>query len=184
MDYTKMGRLAAKELDSTSELLAQALHRKPHMAVGFIMCPINISERVGGSLRSEARVCSQNITKTSSQFKNFAGFFSAKFSQISFALEVRRIEDKLDAKKLTNALVTVRMTEQPAVKKVPLVFQGWVVWADSSNNTNIFRNCGLVTHKTPKKLVGWQPESSYVVPSAQPEALPHSAEGTRRDGTN
>ena len=38
--------------------------------------------------------------------------------------------------------------------------------------------------RTPKKLVGWQPESSYVVPSAQPEALPHSAEGTRRDGTN
>jgi len=38
--------------------------------------------------------------------------------------------------------------------------------------------------RTPKKLVGWQPESSYVVPSAQPEALPHSAEGTRCDGTN
>lgn len=79
VDYTKMGRLAAKDLDSSSDLLAQALNRKPHMAVGFIMCPINISERIGNDLRSEAGIGSQSIAKTSSQFKNFTAFFSAKF---------------------------------------------------------------------------------------------------------
>ena len=60
----------------------------------------------------------------------------------------RRVEDKFDGRNLGSLLITLRMEAPPACKQVPMVHHGWVVWADSCWEDNVFRNCELVQMKS------------------------------------
>lgn len=98
----------------------------------------------------------------------------------SVRAEMKRVEAKLDAKHLDNHLVTLRM-DVPAssLKRVPLVFYGWVVLPPDCEE-NMFRASQLLADQTPRQLVPFAPESSYIVPYSDVDALPLSAEGARR----
>lgn len=57
--------------------------------------------------------------------------------------EMRRFEDKFDAKGLANIMVTLRMELPPSSKKVPIV-HGWLVVDQSTMSENIFMSSQLV----------------------------------------
>lgn len=57
--------------------------------------------------------------------------------------EMRRVEDKLDAKGLSNFLVTLWMEIPPSSKKVPLIFHGWLVIDEASGAENAFQSSNL-----------------------------------------
>ena len=54
LDCTKLGRIAAKELDAHMDMIQKVLVRRQQASVAFVMAPIYSSERVGNTLRSEA----------------------------------------------------------------------------------------------------------------------------------
>ncbi|CAK9073806.1 unnamed protein product [Durusdinium trenchii] len=92
--------------------------------------------------------------------------------------EMRRFEDKFDAKGLANIMVTLRMELPPSSKKVPIV-HGWLVVDQSTMSENIFMSSQLVLDRSPRKMIPFAPETSYIVPSAERDALPHASEGNR-----
>jgi len=61
--------------------------------------------------------------------------------------EMRRVEDKMDMKQLSNHLVCLRMEVPPSTKKVPLTFFSWIVMDSSTEASNIFRGCQLYADK-------------------------------------
>lgn len=63
-------------------------------------------------------------------------------------LKVRRMEDKMDFKGLANHTVVLRMDAPANGKKVPLVFQAWVVLDEQSEDQNIFKTCQLLADRT------------------------------------
>ena len=54
----------------------------------------------------------------------------------------------MDMKGLGNHLVSVHMDTPPSTKKVPLVFPGWVVFAEEGQESNIFYSCQLLADRT------------------------------------
>ncbi|CAK9003735.1 unnamed protein product [Durusdinium trenchii] len=94
--------------------------------------------------------------------------------------EMRRFEDKFDAKHLANYMVTLRMELPPQAKKVPIIFQGWLLIDQSTESDNIFACSQLVQDRSPRKMIPFQPETSYIVPTAERDALPHASEGMRQ----
>ena len=64
--------------------------------------------------------------------------------------QVRRFEDKMDFKGLSNHAIVLRMESPPTTKKVPLVFPAWVVMDQASEDQNIFRSCQLLIDR-----MGW-----------------------------
>lgn len=63
-------------------------------------------------------------------------------------LKVRRLEDKMDFKGLSNHSVVLRMDAPANGKKVPLVFQAWVVLEEQTEDQNIFKTCQLLADRT------------------------------------
>ena len=61
--------------------------------------------------------------------------------------EMRRFEDKFDAKGLANFMVTLRMELPPSTKKVPIIFHGWLVMDQATSNDNIFIGSQLVSDR-------------------------------------
>ena len=57
--------------------------------------------------------------------------------------EMRRFEDKLDAKGLSNHLISLRMEIPPTTKKVPITFYGWLVMDGSTESSNVFTGSQL-----------------------------------------
>lgn len=72
--------------------------------------------------------------------------------------EMRRFEDKFDAKGLANYMMTLRMEIPPSSKRVPLVFHGWLVIdssseADGMNSArNIFLDSQLMMDRRGKTV--------------------------------
>ncbi|CAJ1344536.1 unnamed protein product [Effrenium voratum] len=93
--------------------------------------------------------------------------------------EVRRIEDKLDAKSLFSQMIAIRMDSPPTAKKVPLQFLGWLVFQDDTLSDNIFNSCQLMSDRATRGCLPWLAESSYVIPAAEKDNLPHASEGQR-----
>ena len=62
--------------------------------------------------------------------------------------EIRRCEDKLDAKGIMSQLFTIRCAEPPANKKVPLFFPAWVTLHEAGVESNAFRACQLIADRT------------------------------------
>ena len=58
---------------------------------------------------------------------------------------LRRIEDKLDSRRLGSMLIAVRMEAPPQSKRVSMNMWGWLVWQEDSWNDNIFKECELAT---------------------------------------
>ncbi|CAK9037139.1 unnamed protein product [Durusdinium trenchii] len=92
---------------------------------------------------------------------------------------MRRFEDKCDAKGLANHLVILRMEMPHSSKKVPIIFHSWLVLDESTASENIFSGCQLFLDRSPRKMIPFQPETAYIVPSAERDALPHASEGFR-----
>eukprot|EP00435_Cladocopium_sp_Y103_P038374 s1039_g10.t1 len=70
--------------------------------------------------------------------------------------EIRRIEDKLDSRRLGSQFVTLRMEAPPSSKRVSMNMWGWLVWQEDSWPSNVFRDCELATlrfDKTGQQLV-------------------------------
>eukprot|EP00435_Cladocopium_sp_Y103_P033652 s1099_g8.t1 len=57
--------------------------------------------------------------------------------------EMRRFEDKLDAKGLANHLISLRMEIPPTSKKVPITFYGWLVMDGTAESSNVFSGSQL-----------------------------------------
>lgn len=57
---------------------------------------------------------------------------------------MRRLEAKFDAKSIWSEAITVRCSQPPSQRKVPIQFDGWVLLAESSRDENIFRSCQLI----------------------------------------
>ena len=81
--------------------------------------------------------------------------------------EMRRFEDKLDAKGLSNYLISLRVEIPPSTKKVPITFYGWLVMDGGSEGSNIFtgsqlfhdRRCSLCFHPSfviSSDLLNWE----------------------------
>ena len=64
--------------------------------------------------------------------------------------EIRRVEDKMDAKQITTVSFSIRCAAPPSNKKVPLVFPAWFAFSDNGQEQNVFRQCPLETDRTPK----------------------------------
>ena len=61
--------------------------------------------------------------------------------------EMRRFEDKFDAKGLANFMVTLRMELPPSTKKVPIIFHGWLIMDQATSQENIFIGSQLVSDR-------------------------------------
>ena len=62
--------------------------------------------------------------------------------------EVRRVEDKMDAKQISTTAFSIRCAAPPSNKKVPLVFPAWLATSDAGYERNIFRSCQLEADRT------------------------------------
>ena len=62
--------------------------------------------------------------------------------------EVRRVEDKMDAKQISTTTFSIRCAAPPSNKKVPLVFPAWLATSDSGYDRNMFRSCQLEADRT------------------------------------
>ena len=51
--------------------------------------------------------------------------------------EMRRFEDKLSAKALSQTMIVVRMELPPSTKRVPIVYHGWVVCQQATEKQNV-----------------------------------------------
>lgn len=63
------------------------------------------------------------------------------------ATEMRRIEDKMDARNLHTELIIIRMSNPPASKKVPLQFYAWLIRDFQTKDENVFADCQLLADK-------------------------------------
>ncbi|CAK9081405.1 unnamed protein product [Durusdinium trenchii] len=82
--------------------------------------------------------------------------------------EMRRFEDKFDAKHLANYMVTLRMELPPQAKKVPIIFQGWLLIDQSTESDNIFACSQLVQDRS---LSEFQETAQYLSGLSFPEAI-------------
>lgn len=55
------------------------------------------------------------------------------------------MEDKLDSRRLSSQLITLRMEAPPSSKRVALNMWGWIVMNEDGLENNLFRNCELNT---------------------------------------
>ncbi|CAK9013583.1 unnamed protein product [Durusdinium trenchii] len=90
-----------------------------------------------------------------------------------------RLEAKFDAKSIWSEAITVRCSQPPSQRKVPIQFDGWVLLAESSRDENIFRSCQLIQDRSNRHEVAWQAEANYIVPVASKDTVPHASEGMR-----
>jgi len=67
--------------------------------------------------------------------------------------QMRRIEDKMAFKGLTNVLLTLRMELPPASKRVPICFQAWLVVEQSVESENVFMQSQLVLDRRGKNIL-------------------------------
>ncbi|CAK9074968.1 Uncharacterized protein SCF082_LOCUS36423 [Durusdinium trenchii] len=91
--------------------------------------------------------------------------------------ELRRWEDKFDAKGFKLQSISIRCATPTGKRKVPLHFDGWVLMLDGVEN--IFSSCQLIQDRSNRGELPWAPEASYIVPVASKDALPHASEGVR-----
>lgn len=56
LDCTKLGRVSSKELDQSMETIQRILSRRSGHSVAFVTAPVCTSERVGNTLKNEARI--------------------------------------------------------------------------------------------------------------------------------
>ena len=57
--------------------------------------------------------------------------------------ELRRFEDKFDAKQVRNTLISVRMELPPSSKRVPIVYHAWMLMDEATLEDNIFTQSQL-----------------------------------------
>ncbi|CAE6940362.1 unnamed protein product [Symbiodinium sp. CCMP2456] len=93
--------------------------------------------------------------------------------------EIRRLEDKLDAKFLDNVSVNVRMGEPHNNKRHALLYPALVCWA-SGGSENIFETSKLVVDRCNREPVEWMLERDYKVPTIGKGATPSTREDLDR----
>ncbi|CAK9002906.1 unnamed protein product [Durusdinium trenchii] len=93
--------------------------------------------------------------------------------------ERRRVEDKCDMKGLMSTLLSIKMEPPPTSKRVPMIFYAYLIVEEATSADNIFGECSLMTDRSPRASLPWTSESSYIVPVAERDSLPHAAEGSR-----
>ena len=54
----------------------------------------------------------------------------------------------MDFKGLANHSIVIRMDAPPSSKRVPLVFNAWLVMEQATEDQNLFRSCGLLLDRT------------------------------------
>ena len=62
--------------------------------------------------------------------------------------EIRRCEDKFDAKGIISNAFSIRCANPPANKRVPLVFPAWVAFGEAGSDSNVFRGCNLIADRS------------------------------------
>ena len=62
--------------------------------------------------------------------------------------EIRRVEDKLDAKGIMSTAFSIRCAAPPSNKRVPWVFTAWVCLCESGRDENLFKSCQLICDRT------------------------------------
>ena len=77
--------------------------------------------------------------------------------------EIRRVEDKLEARAIRSCPFVIRCTEPPSNKKVPMVFQAWVCMCDVGSDQNGFRECQLASDRQRSWESQVRTSSSFVV---------------------
>ena len=113
MDMSKLGKVSGKELACFADVLSGIMRTRPTQIVGFVVCPILVSDKVGCGLRDE----------------------------------LRRFEDKFDAKRLSNHLITLRMELPPSQKKAALIYHAWVVLDADTEPDNLFAGSQLIADR-------------------------------------
>ncbi|CAL1172840.1 unnamed protein product [Cladocopium goreaui] len=93
--------------------------------------------------------------------------------------ELRRWEDKMDARGFKQHSIAIRCQPPNGRRKVPLHFDGWVVMMDLTAGDNVWSPSQLIQDRSNRNEIPWTPEGQYVVPVAQKDNLPHASEGMR-----
>ncbi|CAE7234450.1 unnamed protein product [Symbiodinium sp. CCMP2592] len=93
--------------------------------------------------------------------------------------ELRRLEDKLDAKFLDNVHVNIRMGEPHNNKKHALLYPALVCWPAGTSD-NIFESSKLVIDRCNREPVEWMLERDYKVPTIGKNATPSTREDLDR----
>ena len=69
-DLTKFGRMGTKDLNYVVGVMSHVLSKQPTRAVGLVLCPYLVSEKVSGGQRGEIRSLAKKVFSTF-----FAWFF-------------------------------------------------------------------------------------------------------------
>ncbi|CAE7247969.1 unnamed protein product [Symbiodinium pilosum] len=89
----------------------------------------------------------------------------------------RRLEDKCDAKFLTNVSINIRMCEPHTNRKQALLYPALVCFSGSDC---IFEVSKLVVDRCNRDAVQWLPEREYKVPTRGKNAIPSTREDLER----
>ncbi|CAE7547896.1 unnamed protein product [Symbiodinium sp. CCMP2592] len=143
LDFTKNGRLSAKDLDRDIGMVKKFLSAKPLMTMAVVVAPFLESARLGQRA------------------------------------ELRRIEDKADAKMLYSQSITFRMESPPSNKSVPIIFPAWVMMDANEPEKNFFWRCSLLVDRGNRSNIPFEPERNYIIPVAIKDSVPSASEGSR-----
>lgn len=153
LDLMKFGRLSVGDLNHTTELLHRILAAFPEDACGFLIAPQLTSER-RSCLRDEWRIggygypniiCQSMGPTTQSDLIYEIMFLSCLFSV--FFTNARRVEDKLDARKLAAESVNIRCDLPPSSKRVAITFPAWVVFQHGCQESNAWGKSLIIQDK-------------------------------------
>ena len=76
-------------------------------------------------------------------FNRVQSFAFLEYFKVCFVLP-RRLEAKFDAKSLWPEAISIRCATPPAQRRVPIQFDGWIVVAENSKDSNWFMSSQLV----------------------------------------
>ena len=105
--------------------------------------------------------------------------WSVRLRRYSGDKQPRRIEDKLDSRRLGSQLITLRMDAPPSSKRVSMNMWGWLVWPEDSWSSNMFRECELAMLRWGEVLHGnlskqLDPETFYFPIKSEVSRSPYS----------
>ena len=149
-DMTKFGRMDTKQLNFATSVVGAVLGKHPTTSIGIILAPHLVSEKVSGGHRGEIRFLDPHPLAPFNFFckarvsPSVLCLCRARIALFWLVSILRRVEDKLDSRRLASQLITLRMEAPPSSKRVAMNMFGWIVWNEDSISENIFRNCELM----------------------------------------
>ena len=130
-DLTKLGRLKSDDVNEICDLIRSILSHSPGIMVGVLIVPVLASSKVASGLRGEIRLL---------------GYSWYSPLGLQTPLQLRRLEDKLDAKFLDNVCVNIRMAEPHNNKKHALLYPALICWPAGVQD-NLFQSSRLVVDR-------------------------------------